>query len=119
MLNPHSRGAIRSLGAWWAFSVQRVLLSVWHPVVSRMSGTRAGQLTPSPELGFGLCFFSSLERFWGCRLFVCGLQPLLRGCRLQRLVNFSARPQLMQQHRQLSCGRHDPSFLPDPPTAFR
>ena len=32
--HPHSRGAIVSLGACWAFSVQPVLPSVWRPVVS-------------------------------------------------------------------------------------
>src|SRR5512132_4329504 len=31
--HPHSRGANRSLGACWAFSVQPVLPSVWRPVV--------------------------------------------------------------------------------------
>ena len=37
--HPHSRGAIVSLGACWAFSVQPVLLSVWRPFVSLKSGT--------------------------------------------------------------------------------
>ena len=65
----HSRGAIHSLGAYWAFSVQPVLLSVWRPVVLLFeSGTWARPLTQSPELGFGLLsfLFSSflfLERF--------------------------------------------------------
>lgn len=31
--HPHSRGAIVSLGASWASSVQPVLPSVWRPVV--------------------------------------------------------------------------------------
>jgi hypothetical protein len=53
-----------SLGACWAFSVQPVLPSVWRPVVLLLqSGTWARPLTQSPELGFGLCLFSSLERF--------------------------------------------------------
>src|SRR5947207_1073936 len=52
-----------SLGACWAFSVQPVLLSVWRPVVSLKSGTRARRLTQSPELGFGFCLFSSWNDF--------------------------------------------------------
>jgi hypothetical protein len=62
--HPHAHGAIRSLGACWAFSFQPVLPSVWRPVVSRKSGTWARPLTQSPELGFGLLsFFSSWNNF--------------------------------------------------------
>src|ERR1700688_840243 len=53
-----------SLGAYWAFSVQPVLPSVWHPVVLLFqSRTWARRLTQSPELGFGLLSFLFLERF--------------------------------------------------------
>src|SRR5580704_8612374 len=83
-----------SLGACWAFSFQPVLLSVWRPVVLLISsGTRARPLTQSPELGFGLCLFSS----WNGFDFV--LRFVLRCCRqrhrfavVQRLVHFSAHP---------------------------
>ena len=50
---------IISLGAYWAFSFQPVLPSVWRPVVSLESGTWPRPLTQSPELGFGFYFFSS------------------------------------------------------------
>jgi len=61
--HPHSQGAISSLGACWAFSVQPVLLSVWRPIVSLKSGTQPRRLTQSPELGFGFCLFSSWNDF--------------------------------------------------------
>jgi len=49
-----------SLGAGWAFSFQPVLPSDYRPwVLLFSSGTRARPLTQSPELGFGLCLFSS------------------------------------------------------------
>ena len=37
---------------------------------------------------------------------------------MQRFVHFSAHPQMMQQHRQLSRGRHDGSLLAVPPSTF-
>jgi hypothetical protein len=50
----HSRGAIRSLGAGWAFSIQPVLPPDWRPVVLLFaSGTWARALTQSPKLGLG------------------------------------------------------------------
>src|ERR1700675_1162562 len=53
-----------SLGAYWAFSVQPVLPSVWRPVVLLFqSRTWARRLTQSPELGFGLLSFPSSECF--------------------------------------------------------
>jgi len=53
-----------SLGACWAFLIQPVLPSVWRPVVLLLqSGTWARRLTQSPELGFGLCLFSSWNGF--------------------------------------------------------
>jgi DNA polymerase-4 len=45
-----------------------------------------------------------------------------RHCRsaavVQRFIHFSAHPQVMQQHRQLSRSRHDRSFLPVLPAAL-
>ena len=59
-----SRSDFISLGAGWAFSLQPVLPSVWRPVVLLSpSGTWARPLTQSPELGFGLCLFSSWNGF--------------------------------------------------------
>jgi hypothetical protein len=54
-----------SLGAYWAFSFQPVLLSVCRPLVLLLeSGTWARRLTQSPELGVGFCLvFLFLERF--------------------------------------------------------
>jgi len=57
---------IVSLGACGAFSIQPVLPSVWRPIVALKSGTWPRPLTQSPELGFGFCLFSSLERFGFC-----------------------------------------------------
>jgi len=58
---------IISLGAYWVFSFQPVLPSVWRPVVLFLeSGTWARPLTQSPELGFGLLSFLFLERFCFC-----------------------------------------------------
>ena len=103
---------IVSLGACWAFSIQPALLSVWRPVVSLSSGTWPRPLTRSPELGFGFCLSSSWNDFDFA--FAVGL----RSCRqchsvavVQGLVHFSAHPQVMQQHRQLSCRSHDRSLL--------
>jgi hypothetical protein len=57
--HPHSPGAIRSLGACWAFSYQPVLPFVCRPVVLFFSRrTWARRLTQSPELGFGFCLFT-------------------------------------------------------------
>ena len=56
-------GAVRSLGAHWAFSVQPMLPSVWRPMVQLFaSGTWARRLTQSPELGLG-CVFSPRRKF--------------------------------------------------------
>jgi hypothetical protein len=60
-----------SLGACWAFSFQPVLPSVCRPVVLLFpSGTWARRLTQSPELGFGLCLFSSWNGFDFCFVFL-------------------------------------------------
>ena len=109
-----SRSDFISLGACWAFSFQPVLPSVCRPVVLLLqSGTWARRLTQSPELGFGFCLFSSWNGFG---LLFCIF--VLRDCRhcrsaavVQRFVRFSAHPQVMQQHRELSCGGDDGSLL--------
>ena len=71
-----------SLGACWAFSFQPVLPSVWRPVVLFLqSGTWARPLTQSPELGFGLCLFSSWNGFDFCFVLrSTRLPPLWFGC---------------------------------------
>jgi hypothetical protein len=103
---------IVSLGACWAFSIQPVLPSDWRPVVLLFeSGTRARPLTQSPELGFRLFDFPLLEPFD----FFAFVLRSRRHCRsaavVQRLVDFSAHPEVMQQHRQLACGGDDGSLL--------
>jgi hypothetical protein len=105
-----------SLGACWSSSIQPVLPSVWRPVVLLSeSGARARRLTQSPELGFGHLSYL----FWNGFGVVCLF--ILRGCGYwcwaavaQRFVHFSAHPQMMQQHRQLSRRRHDGSLLAVP-----
>src|SRR5215467_6723308 len=80
-------------------------------------------LTQSPELGFGFCLFSS----WNGFDFVVFAFFDLCGCRcncnsmavVQGLVHFSAHPQVMQQHRQLSGCGHEGSLLAVPATALR
>jgi hypothetical protein len=54
-----------------------------------------------------------------------GTALFLRGCGygrwaavVQWLIHFSAHPQAMEQHRQLSRGRHDGSLLAVPPAAL-
>src|SRR5450631_1574006 len=87
-----------SLGARWAFSFQPVLPSVWRPVVLlSKSGTWARRLTQSPELGFGLLLFLSLKI-----LILCSGRHRSLAAVVQRFIHFSAHPQVMQQHRQLS-----------------
>src|SRR5271169_7112152 len=115
-----SRSDSFSLGACWAFSLQPALPSDYRPVVLLFqSGTWARPLTQSPELGFWLCLFSPGT------ILILVLSFVLRGCRhcgsaavVQRFVRFSAHPQMMQQHRQLSCGGDDRSLLPALPAAF-
>src|ERR1035438_6670215 len=77
-----SRSDFISLGAYWAFSLQPVLPSVYRPVVLLwQSGTRARRLTQSPELGFGFCLFSSWNGFDFCFVFrSTRLPPLSFGC---------------------------------------
>jgi len=71
---------IVSLGACGAFSIQPVLPSVWRPIVALKSGTWPRPLTQSPELGFGFCLFSSLERFGFCFRFFKRLPQASLGC---------------------------------------
>ena len=87
----------------------------WRPVVLlSQSGTWARPLTQSPELGFGLFDFSLpgtiLTLF--CLFVLCGCRHCRSAAVVERFVQFSAHPQMMQQHCQLSCGRHDGSLLP-------
>src|SRR5882757_1297956 len=115
-----SRSDSFSLGACWAFSLQPVLPSVCRPMVLLFSSrTWARRLTQSPELGFGFVF--SLTG----TILIFVLSFVLRGCRhcrfaavVQRFVRFSAHPQMMQQHRQLSCGGDNGSLLPALSAAF-
>jgi hypothetical protein len=75
-------------------------------------------LTQSPKLGFGLFDFSLpgtiLTLF--CLFVLCGCRHGRPVAVMQRFVHFSAHPQMMQQHRQLSSGRDDRSFLSIPST---
>src|SRR6202035_1803832 len=73
--HPHSRGAIVSLGACWAFSVQPVLPPDYRPRFHLEDESWARRLTQSPELGFRLWLFLSksvfgfmqpLASLWAC-----------------------------------------------------
>src|ERR1700756_4656145 len=115
-----SRSDPFSLGACGAFSIQPVLPSVWRPLVALKSGTWPRTLTQSPELGFDFCLFSSWKDFDLVFAFV------LRSCchrqsaaAVQWLVYFPAHPQMMQQHRQLSCRGHNRSLLTVSSAALR
>ena len=95
-----------SLGASWAFSFQPVLPPDYRPAlpsfrwrlgqaIDAVTGTRLWALA-FPFLGrFGLC----------CRRHRALLAVV------QRFVCFSAHPQVMQQHRELSRGCDDGSLL--------
>ena len=109
-----SRSDFVSLGACWAFSFQPVLPSVCRPVVPLFHDrTWARRLTQSPELGFRLLSFPFLERLIFVLSFVlCCCRHCRSAAVVQRFVRFSAHPQVMQQHRQLSGGRDDGSLLP-------
>src|SRR5450432_3743704 len=63
--HPHSRGAISFRSVHVGRSrLQPALPSDYRPVVLLLqSGTWARPLTQSPELGFGLCLFSSWNGF--------------------------------------------------------
>ena len=53
-----------------------------------------------------------------CRFVLCGCRHGRSAAVVQWFVRFSAHPQVMQQHRQLSCGGDDRSLLPALPAAF-
>ena len=79
--HPHSRVAIRSLGACWAFSFQPALPSVYRAMVPLLeSGTRARRFTQSPELGV-LSLGRSLRRMFFMRQ---PSAPLAGGCAMVR-----------------------------------
>src|SRR5580700_3332775 len=54
-----------------------------------------------------------------CLLVLCGCRHGRPVAVVQRFIHFSAHPQMMQQHRQLSSCRNNGSLLPVPSTAFR
>src|SRR5438270_25856 len=101
-----SRSDWFSLGACWAFSFQPVLPSVWRPVVSLKSRTWARRLTQSRNSA--LAFVSPC---WNGSVFLRGRCYCRCAIVVQGFVHFSAHPEVMQQHRQLSRGRHDGSLL--------
>jgi hypothetical protein len=97
----------RSLGASWAFSFQPVLPPDYRPAI-RLLRIEPGPGVRRSHRNSALSFCFSFRR--KC-LSVFGL--VLR-CRhhpaiavVQRFIHFSTHPQVMQQHRQLSCRRDD------------
>jgi hypothetical protein len=56
--------------------------------------------------------------FLGTVLFLCGCCNCNSTAVVQWLVHFSAHPQVMQQHRQLSRSRNDGSLLAVPSSSF-
>ena len=81
--------------------------------------TWARRLTQSPELGFGFCLSSSWNDFGFAFAFLRGCRNRHAAAIVQRLVYFSTHPQMMQQHRQLSCRGDNGSLLPVSSTALR
>src|SRR5271169_2070683 len=110
-----SRSDFSSLGACWAFSLQPVLPSDYRRVVLLLqSGTRARPLTQSPELGFGLCLFSSWNDFDFCFVFRSTRLPPLwfgRYCATVRTLlrsptdDAAAPPAFLRWRRSLASSR--------------
>jgi hypothetical protein len=109
--HPHSRGAIR-----FARCILGVLVSAGAAICLAPCGSAL------EESNLGQAINAVTEtRLWALSILFSlpGTVWLLRSCGycggvavVQRFVYFSAYPQVMQQHRQLSRGRHDGSLLP-------
>ena len=106
--HPHSRGAIR-----FARCMLGVLGSAGAAICLAPCGSALGEW----NLGQAINAVTG-TRLWAFVFSLPGTVLFLRGCRycrsaavVQRFVHFSAHPQVMQQHRQLSRGRHDGSLL--------
>ncbi len=97
-----------SLGASWVFSFQPVLPPDCRPLVPflRMEvGQAIDAVTGTRRLGF--VYFLPKKT-----LTLCGRRHRDLSAVAQRLISFSAYPQAMQQHCQLSRRRNHRSFLP-------
>ncbi len=117
--HPHSRGAIRfarcmlgvlgSAGAAICLAPCGSALGAWNlgQAINAVTGTRLLSFS-LPGTVLGCCAVSVLR----------GGRNLHSATVVQRFVHFSAHPQVMQQHRQLSRRRNDRSFLPVPSTAL-
>ena len=93
------------------FIALRLCSSEWSlgQAINAVTGTRLWAFVfslPGTILIFVLSFVL-------CRCRQCGSAAVV-----QRCVRFPAHPQVMQQHRQLSCGGDDRSLLPALPAAF-
>ena len=102
-----------ALGASWVFSFQPVLPPDYRPLFCLT--TEVGQAINAVTGTRLWAFVFSLP---GTVLFLRGRGYGRGAAVVQRLVHFSAHPQVMQQHRQLSRGRHDGSLLAVPPSTF-
>src|ERR1700747_1190265 len=119
--HPHSRGAI-----YFARCMLGVLGSAGAaiclaPCGSALAEWNLGQAINAVTETRLWAFFFSLPGT--VLILLCCF--VLRGCRhgrsaavVERFVHFSAHAQMMQQHCQLSCGRHDRSFLSVLPTTL-
>src|SRR5882724_9402882 len=105
--HPHSSMSdFVSLGASWVFSFQPVLPPVSRPLFPSLRwklGQAINAVTGTRRLGFVLPIHESE---------LCRRRQHGRTAIPQRFVHFSADPQAMQQHRQLSCSSNHHSFLP-------
>src|SRR5580704_8902436 len=113
--HPHSRGAI-----CFARCTLGVLGSAGAAICLAPCGSALGER----NLGQAINAVTG-TRLWAFVFSLPGTVLFLRSCGyarsaavVQRFVHFSAHPQVMQQHRQLSRGRHDGSLLPVPPSSF-
>src|SRR5215475_16061372 len=68
--HPHSRGAIWSLGASWAFSVQPVLPPDYRPAVPLQEWNLGQAFNAVTGTRLWLLSFLFVERFCFCRLFL-------------------------------------------------
>jgi len=106
--HPHSRGAIR---------FARCMLGVLGSAGAAICLAPCGSALGESNLGQAINAVTG-TRLWLLSFLFLGTVLFLRGCGccrwaavVQRFVYFSARPQMMQQHRQLSRSRHDGSLL--------
>ena len=106
--HPHSRGAIRFARCMLGVLVSAGAAICLAPCGSALAESNLGQaINAVTGTRLWLLSFSS----WNGFVFYAAAATVVAAAVVQRFVHFSAHPQVMQQHRQLSRGRHDGSLL--------